>query len=99
MIETVLTGRALAPQLLGRICASTLPAWFTRRDILQRNWARLSSPGAVGAALRFLDENGFLESDRTSNGGRPTVRYRLASRASDSGTTAGDPVDGRQFRD
>jgi len=88
MFEALLAGRALAPRLLDKIRAGALPAWFTRRDILQRDWSGFSSPGAVGAALRFLAEDGFLESDNSATGGRPTIRYRLAPRASDAPTIA-----------
>ena len=77
-IEAFLAGRELAPRLLAKLRAATLPEWFTRRGILQRDWSGFSSPGAVGAALRFLAEGDFLESDKSPTGGRPTIRYRLA---------------------
>lgn len=88
MVGAILAARTLAPQLLDRILASALPTWFTRRAILQRDWSGFSSPTTVGAALRFLAEDGFLESDCSPTGGRSAIRYRLANSPPNAATIA-----------
>lgn len=76
-VQAFLEGRDIAPRLLDKLRSANLPEWFTRRDILQRGWQDFFSPEVVAAALRFLAEDGFLKSDGSPTGGRPTIRYKL----------------------
>ncbi len=72
-------GRVNAAQLLGRrILEGKLPAGFTARDVLRKDWAGLSTRQQVDAALALLEEHGWVQAVDTEDGpGRPTTRHHM----------------------
>jgi uncharacterized protein DUF3987 len=67
----------------GKIRTRKLPTPFTARDVYRPQWAGLTEPADVTAALEVLEDLGWLKREATSPatiGGRPTNRYHINPR-------------------
>ena len=55
---------------------------MTAREVYHQEWTGLTEPRVVQGALECLQELGWIrpEALRTSDGGRPTVRFHLNPR-------------------
>lgn len=72
--------------LAKRIAAGKLADGFTAREVMRKQWTRLTTSAEVERALAILEENGWVqsvESDNSAVGGRPTVRYAINPRIKD----------------
>lgn len=70
-----------ASRLLERVKARALPAVFTARDVMRKDWSGLTERQAVADALDLLVTHGWLMESETVaglSGGRPTTIYSLA---------------------
>jgi hypothetical protein len=67
-------------ELAAQLTHGRLPSPFTARDVYRNEWTGLTEPRVVQGALDGLAELGWLrpEAVRASNGGRPTVRFRIS---------------------
>lgn len=57
-----------------------LPRLFTVRDIHQKRWAKLADREAILSAMEILTNTNHcreIPKDTTTNGGRPTVKYKF----------------------
>ena len=68
-----------ARSILKRI--GELPEQFTARDVYRNQWSGLTDREMVRDALDMLGDYGHLIPDVHDTGGRPTVVYRLTTRA------------------
>ena len=69
-----------------RIIAGRLTNGFTVRDVMRKQWTRLTTTTDVERALAVLEEHGWvqsIESDTSAAGGRPTIRYTINPRIKD----------------
>lgn len=69
-----------------RVIAGKLSDGFTVRDVMRKQWTRLTTNAEVERALAVLEEHGWVqsvESDNSVVGGRPTVRYAINPRIKD----------------
>ncbi len=62
---------------LGKVKASGTAKCFTRRDILQAEWSRLTDQEAVQKALDLLVDLDWLSSTTENTGGRPKTTYAV----------------------
>jgi hypothetical protein len=74
--------RVAAAVLASKIRHGRVASPFTARDVYRNEWAGLTEPRVVQAALEGLTELGWLrpETVRGPDGGRPTVRFRMNPR-------------------
>lgn len=75
-----------ATLLAKRVAAGKLADGFTARDVMRKQWSRLTTSTEVERALAILEEHGWLQSvdaDNSVVGGRPTVRYAINPRIKD----------------
>jgi hypothetical protein len=66
-----------ADRILAKFLLGDINDGFTRRNILQRRWPRLSSLYGVEAGLSFLVNRGTLRRIEMKTGGRPKTIYRF----------------------
>jgi hypothetical protein len=76
------TARVASAVLATKIRHGGVASPFTARDVYRNQWAGLTEPRVVQAALEGLTELGWLrpETVRGPAGGRPTVRFWLNPR-------------------
>ncbi len=75
-------GHVAAAVLATKIRRGRVASPFTARDVYRNEWAGLTEPRVVQAALEGLTALGWLrpEAVRGPDGGRPSVRYRTNPR-------------------
>jgi hypothetical protein len=73
-----------ARQLADKIANGKLPAEFSTRDVYLRGWSCLSTPEEARAALRILEDSGWVrEIIRDGREGRPSERWRVNPRVAE----------------
>ena len=74
-------GLRAAQMLASKIEAGEMTDSFTARDIRRRQWRYLTKDEPVNAALEWLEDSGWLQSEETGGTGpgtgRRTTRYRI----------------------
>jgi len=78
--------------LLARITAGDVQSGMSTRDLYRPQWSRLDSPEAVDAALRVLEQYGWVRVEKSrpegSKGGRPSERITVHPGAAQAGRDA-----------
>jgi putative DNA primase/helicase len=70
-----------ARELAEKICRGRLPAEFSTRDIYLKGWSGLGTPDEARAALRVLEDAGWVRpAAGEDGGGRPSERWRINPR-------------------
>jgi hypothetical protein len=81
-----------ARALLARIAAGDVRDGMSTRDLYRPQWSRLDSPEAVDAALRVLEQYGWVRVEKSrpegSKGGRPSERITVHPEAAQEGMDA-----------
>jgi hypothetical protein len=60
-----------------KITSGKLRSPFTARDVYQNSWSGLTDPDEVTRAASYLEDRDWLRSERSTNVGRPTVRFHI----------------------
>ena len=65
-----------------KITRGRLASPFTAREVYRNEWTALTEARVVQGALECLEELGWIRPEvvRPSDGGRPTVRFRINPR-------------------